>query len=503
MIFKKTKEQKITDARLENNRKIVKKQKLLEKNHHEETPLSFVSFKNIQKVYPNGVHSVIDFSLDINQGEFIVFVGPSGCGKTTTIRMVCGLEEISAGRLYINGVYSNDLEPSDRGVSMVFQNYALFPHLSVYENIAYGLKIKKIEAPLLDKNHQQVIGINQKAIRFLQKEKNYILKNQPNNLEDLEKIDHDIQEYLNNPMPLTIKRKLTKEEIDIKVQKAAKILNLSDLLERKPNQLSGGQCQRVALGRVIVSDAKLLLMDEPLSNLDAKLRTSMRSEILNLHKSLNATTIYVTHDQVEAMTMANRIVVMKKGLIQQIGTPKELYNHPNSLFVATFIGSPTMNILSVLLENKQISLSDYKINFSAEKENELITFYHNEIKIEQEKLKDLSNWYEEELLEEEKSIILNKIEKYETVLKEKKYPLKLGIRSEDISLLKTKKGIKGIVSSIELFGSEQELHLNIQNETIVLKCSSQEKFIIGDTVYCQINQEKMHLFDTISEKCVD
>lgn len=501
MLFKKTKEQKMNIARLENNRRIVKKQRMLEKTMIEETPSSFVSFKNIQKVYPNGVHSVIDFNLDINQGEFIVFVGPSGCGKTTTIRMVCGLEEISAGRLYINGIYSNDLEPSDRGVSMVFQNYALFPHLSVYENIAYGLKIKKIEAPLLDKNHQQVIGINQRAIRELQKEKNYILKNFPNNLEDIQKIDHDIQEYLNNPMPLTIKRKLTKEEIDVKVQKAAEILNLSDLLERKPNQLSGGQCQRVALGRVIVSDAKLLLMDEPLSNLDAKLRTSMRGEILNLHKSLNATTIYVTHDQVEAMTMASRIVVMKKGLIQQIGTPKELYNHPNCLFVATFIGSPTMNILSVFLKNNEIAISDYKMKYQIE--SKLNTFYHNELKLEHQKLLDLPNSFEGELLEEEKNIILNRIEKYETVLKEKKYPLKLGIRSEDISLSKTKKGIKGIVSSIELFGSEQELHLNIQNETIVLKCSSQEKFAIGDTVYCQINQEKMHLFDTISEKCVD
>ena len=225
---------------------------------------AYISLLHINKIYDNHVQAVFDFNLDIQKHEFIVFVGPSGCGKSTTLRMIAGLEDITSGDLYIDGTYSNDLTPKERDISMVFQSYALFPNMTVYQNMAFGLKI----------NH------------------------------------------------------VNKEELDRRVRNAAEILQLTDYLDRKPANLSGGQMQRVALGRAIVKDSKLFLMDEPLSNLDAKLRVAMRSEIVDLHNKLGATTIYVTHDQTEAMTMATRIVVMNKGYVQQIGTPKEIYNHP-------------------------------------------------------------------------------------------------------------------------------------------------------------------------------
>ncbi|MGL4382384.1 MAG: ABC transporter ATP-binding protein, partial [Bacilli bacterium] len=243
--------------------------------------MATLQLKNIQKIYEGNVQAVYDFNLEVEDNEFIVFVGPSGCGKSTTIRMIAGLEDITSGELLIDGKLMNNVEPKDRDIAMVFQSYALYPHMSVYDNMAFALKLKK--------------------------------------------------------MP--------KSEIDVKVKEAANILGLTDMLSRKPKALSGGQRQRVALGRAIVRDAKIFLMDEPLSNLDAKLRVSMRSEIIKLHERLATTTIYVTHDQTEAMTMATRIVVMKDGYIQQIGTPKEIYNDPANIFVAEFTGSPAMNIL--------------------------------------------------------------------------------------------------------------------------------------------------------------
>ena len=246
----------------------------------------FVVLKNINKIYDNHVQAVYDFNLSIRPNEFIVLVGPSGCGKSTTLRMIAGLEDITSGYLYIDRVLANHLESKDRNIAMVFQSYALYPQMSVYDNIAFGLKVQK--------------------------------------------------------MP--------KEEIRKKVYEAAKILNLGSYLDRKPKELSGGQMQRVALGRAIVRDAKLFLMDEPLSNLDAKLRVHMRSEIVKIHNSVHATTVYVTHDQTEAMTMADRIVVMNKGFVQQIGTPKEIYDHPKNIFVATFIGTPPMNLLELPLK---------------------------------------------------------------------------------------------------------------------------------------------------------
>ena len=233
-----------------------------------------LSLQHVDKIYDNNVQAVFDFNLEVKDKEFIVFVGPSGCGKSTTLRMIAGLEEISAGDFYIDGKRMNDVEPKDRDIAMVFQSYALYPHMSVYENMAFGLKL----------------------------------------------------------------RKYSKEEIDKRVHEAARILEIEPYLDRKPKALSGGQRQRVALGRAIVRNAKVFLMDEPLSNLDAKLRVQMRSEIIQLHERIGATTIYVTHDQTEAMTMADRIVVMKGGYIQQIGTPMDIYNEPENRFVANFIG---------------------------------------------------------------------------------------------------------------------------------------------------------------------
>lgn len=251
-----------------------------------------MALKHVYKKYDNAEnYSVTDFNLDIQDREFIVFVGPSGCGKSTTLRMIAGLEDISEGELNIGGTVMNDVAPKDRDIAMVFQNYALYPHMTVFDNMAFGLKLRKYD----------------------------------------------------------------KAEIKKRVENAADILGLAEYLDRKPAALSGGQRQRVALGRAIVRDAKVFLMDEPLSNLDAKLRVAMRAEIAKLHQRLNTTTIYVTHDQTEAMTMADRIVIMKDGFIQQIGTPQEVYDTPVNVFVAGFIGSPAMNFFPVTLNNGVIT----------------------------------------------------------------------------------------------------------------------------------------------------
>ncbi len=250
--------------------------------------MASISLKGIYKIYPNGYEAVKDFNLEIEDKEFIIFVGPSGCGKSTTLRMVAGLEDISKGELKIDGKLMNDVEPKDRDIAMVFQNYALYPHMTVYDNMAFGLKL----------------------------------------------------------------RKRPKEEIDQKVKEAAQILGLDQLLDRKPKALSGGQRTRVAMGRAIVCNPKVILMDEPLSNLDAKLRVQMRNEISKIHDRLGATIIYVTHDQTEAMTLGTRIVVMKDGIVQQIDTPQHLYQQPGNQFVAGFIGSPQMNFLEAKIDKE-------------------------------------------------------------------------------------------------------------------------------------------------------
>jgi len=250
--------------------------------------MASLSLKNVCKVYPNGFEAVKDFNLEIEDREFIIFVGPSGCGKSTTLRMIAGLEEISSGELWIGDRMVNDVEPKDRDIAMVFQNYALYPHMSVYDNMAFGLKLRKVP----------------------------------------------------------------KDEIDKMVKEAAKILDLTKLLDRKPAALSGGQRQRVAMGRAIVRNPKVFLMDEPLSNLDAKLRVQMRIEIAKLHQRLETTIIYVTHDQTEAMTLGTRIVVMKDGIVQQVDTPQRLYDNPANLFVAGFMGSPQMNFIDATVRTK-------------------------------------------------------------------------------------------------------------------------------------------------------
>ena len=275
--------------------------------------MSTVTLKHVYKIYENAEKkpqsevkpAVSDFCMEIQDKEFIVFVGPSGCGKSTTLRMIAGLEEISDGEIWIDDTLVNDVAPKDRDIAMVFQNYALYPHMTVYDNMAFGLKLRKVADVKRDKDGKPVLDENGKEIPVM--------------------------------------RKYTKQEIDEKVTHAAKILAIEEYLKRKPKALSGGQRQRVALGRTIVRNPKVFLLDEPLSNLDAKLRATMRSEIIKLHDQLGATFIYVTHDQVEAMTMGTRIVVMKDGFVQQIGAPQELYDHPINTFVAGFIGTPQMN----------------------------------------------------------------------------------------------------------------------------------------------------------------
>ncbi len=259
--------------------------------------MAYLSLQGINKIYPNGFHAVHDFNLDIERGEFIVFVGPSGCGKSTTLRMIAGLENISSGEFYINGKRANEMGPREREIAMVFQSYALYPHMSVYDNMAFGLS--------------------------------------------LQGVDDDI--------------------IDAKVQETARILGLTDYLDRKPRALSGGQRQRVAVGRAIIRKVGIFLMDEPLSNLDAKQRVTMRSEITDIHRKVGATTIYVTHDQTEAMTMADRIVVMRDGYIQQVGSPYELYFQPHNVFVAGFIGEPPMNFVTATLQKGEIEIAGKKL----------------------------------------------------------------------------------------------------------------------------------------------
>ena len=440
-----------------------------EERHREEKKLApenaYISLRNINKVYENNVQAVFDFNLDIQQHELIVFVGPSGCGKSTTLRMIAGLEEITTGDLFIDGVYCNDKTSKERDIAMVFQNYALYPHMTVYENMAFGLEIRKYK----------------------------------------------------------------KEEIDERVKKAAEILQISKYLNRRPKELSGGQRQRVALGRAIVREAKVFLMDEPLSNLDAKLRVSMRSEIIKLHKAINATTIYVTHDQTEAMTMASRIVVMKDGYIQQIGTPEEIYDHPNNTFVATFIGAPMMNLINVKYQKGVINFNNIlKIKLTDEQIKKHDDFYQKQIELLQKQIDNkeyekfdfnLILTYQEEkfslknlfkkktetkkfLTPEEKLNVLKKqIDYYKNCLTYE-HDIIFGIRPEDIydvneiasTVLKSEQ-VTSNISVLELLGSEYHIHMNFLNIDLIAKCkvtrhlNDQEKF----TFVFDLN--KMHLFD--------
>lgn len=360
---------------------------------------AYVSLRHIDKIYDNNVQAVFDFNLDIKKHEFIVFVGPSGCGKSTTLRMVAGLEDITKGELYIDNELCNDKTPKDRDIAMVFQSYALYPHMSVYENMAFGLKIKR----------------------------------------------------------------LPKYEIDRRVHEAARILQIEEYLDRKPKALSGGQRQRVALGRAIVRNAKVFLMDEPLSNLDAKLRVQMRSEIIRLHEALGATTIYVTHDQTEAMTMATRIVVMKLGRIQQIGTPIEIYNHPANLFVAGFIGSPAMNF--------------FKVKF--DKNSGVVTFSSGE------KLAIPIVVYEGKDIPED---------------------VIFGIRPEDVKEFAPgdsgeKLDLK--VNVAELLGNEYYVHSDFGGGDLISKIPASKIIKSHDPISLTFNLNKVHFFDCKTEKALN
>ena len=355
---------------------------------------------HIYKEYPDGYVAVTDFHLSIESEEFIVLVGPSGCGKSTTLRMVAGLEDISQGELRIEGKRVNEVLPKDRDIAMVFQNYALYPHMTVYENMAFGLKL----------------------------------------------------------------RKLDKKEIERRVKDAAEILGLQDLLNKKPKSLSGGQRQRVALGRAIVRDAKLFLMDEPLSNLDAKLRVQMRSEITKLHQRLKTTTLYVTHDQTEAMTMASRLVVMKDGFIQQIGSPREVYDYPENVFVGGFIGSPAMNFFRGQVVNDQFVIGSYSIA------------------IPQDKLA---------LLKSQNYLNKNII---------------LGIRPENIlgeatELEKFPQSIVDVTVQVaELTGAEMMIYSALDEQSFVARIHADAPVQAGHSIQLAFDLTKAHFFDEETEK---
>lgn len=365
--------------------------------------MATLSLKNIDKIYDNNVQAVFDFNLEIADKEFIVFVGPSGCGKSTTLRMIAGLEDISAGELYIDDVLMNDVAPKDRDIAMVFQSYALYPHMTVYDNMAFGLKIAKIP----------------------------------------------------------------KEEIDKKVRNAAKSLDIEQYLDRKPKALSGGQRQRVALGRAIVREPKVFLMDEPLSNLDAKLRVQMRVEILKIYQQLGTTFIYVTHDQTEAMTMGTRIVVMKDGRVQQVAAPTFLYEHPVNKFVAGFIGSPQMNFRDGMINEKDgklfIELSDITLE-----------------------------------IPESKALIL----------KEKGYVgrvVTMGIRPEDISthpqyiMHHPEASFQSQVDVVELMGAESFVHMTKDDRPFVVKIPGSTPLRAKDEGAFVYLMNKTHFFDRDNE----
>ncbi len=368
--------------------------------------MASLSLKNVTKKYPNGFVAVHDFNLEIADKEFIIFVGPSGCGKSTTLRMIAGLEDISSGELYIDGKLMNDVEPKDRDIAMVFQNYALYPHMSVYDNMAFGLKL----------------------------------------------------------------RKTPKDQIDKLVHEAARILDLEHLLDRKPKALSGGQRQRVAMGRAIVRNPKVFLMDEPLSNLDAKLRGQMRIEISKLHQRLNATIIYVTHDQTEAMTLGTRIVVMKDGVVQQVDSPQNLYDKPCNKFVAGFIGAPQMNLVDAVVgkNGSEITLS----------------FGGNTIALPDDKGKKL-----------EAAGYLGKT-------------VTLGIRPEDLHddeaalAAFPKSVIEAHIRVYEMLGAEVYLYFDIEDTNCTARVNPRTTARPGDVVKLALDMSKAHVFDKETEKVI-
>ena len=355
--------------------------------------MAYLSLKDINKIYPNGFHAVHDFNLEIEKGEFIVFVGPSGCGKSTTLRMIAGLEDISKGDFLIDGVRANEKGPRDRGVAMVFQSYALYPQMTVYDNLAFGLTLQGIDEDIIEK----------------------------------------------------------------KVKNVASILGLTDYLDRLPKALSGGQRQRVAVGRAIIRKVGIFLMDEPLSNLDAKQRVTMRSEITDIHQKTGSTTIYVTHDQTEAMTMADRIVVMKEGYIQQVGTPYDLYFNPVNVFVAGFIGEPPMNFVKTTVKGGKCRIGENTVDVS--------------------------------------TILGDKAKSYEG----KK--VVFGFRPEAISLKSTEGcSIKASVELTELLGDNTNVYVDIQGEKSILKVNPHDTPEMDSEITFFIPYSSIYLFDGETEK---
>jgi multiple sugar transport system ATP-binding protein len=368
--------------------------------------MASLTLSNVCKVYPNGFEAVKDFNLEIADKEFIIFVGPSGCGKSTTLRMIAGLEDISSGELKIGDRVVNDVEPKDRDIAMVFQNYALYPHMSVYDNMAFGLKLRKVP----------------------------------------------------------------KDQIDKMVKEAAKILDLTPLLDRKPKALSGGQRQRVAMGRAIVRNPKVFLMDEPLSNLDAKLRVQMRIEIAKLHQRLGTTIIYVTHDQTEAMTLGTRIVVMKDGVIQQVDTPQNLYEKPCNLFVAGFMGSPQMNFLDATVkvtgDVANLEIAGHSIPLPPAKSKKLIDGGYNG-----------------------KTVTFG-------IRPEDVYDSEMFIEASPQSVFES------TVRVYELLGAEVYLYFDLQDFNITARVDSRTTARPGDTIKFAFDVEKIHVFDKETEQVI-
>ena len=613
--------------------------------------MSDVRLNNICKVYDSrdkgrgGVLAVKNFSMDIQDGEFIVFVGPSGCGKSTTLRMIAGLEDISSGDLYIGGTYVNDVPAKDRNIAMVFQNYALYPHMTAYQNISFGLTLQKVQDPVYEMNEEvtpvlaeiaalkrefaligkknsadekkidaiekskagyvksvealerrinrlknigmqhgfvrtlvaraerriellkqateessaQIAGIlaginenkartaeikeeigrktqsiagqqlkqidkkklaelkksiayyrrlaasdgairkkDEKALKKLEeklaplqmggelseeeafraegyrelirryREELEILEQRKLSIEqNIARSEEETEQYSQTPMPVFRSRHYTKAEINDKVMRAAEILDIKKLLRRKPREMSGGQRQRIALGRAIVREPKVFLLDEPLSNLDAKLRTSMRSEIVKLHKQLNTTFIYVTHDQVEAMTMGTRIVVMKDGEVQQIDTPVNLFDYPVNTFVAGFIGTPQMNMFDVDMQ----TCGD-KLKFTFRDGDEL--------SFEKAKVREIREEY----------------------LDGRVHRVVMGIRCENLCLAEKGKGFRCVASGIELLGSETNIYTSVEGVNITLKLNYRPNVIIGDEIYVGVDERKLYLFDSVTTNTI-
>ena len=443
--------------------------------------------------------AVKDFNMEINDGEFIVFVGPSGCGKSTTLRMIAGLEEISGGELYIDNQLVNDVDAKDRDIAMVFQSYALYPHLTAYDNIAFGLKMRKVPTPRLDSEGKQVVAIDERRIGKATKKLKNLHKELVSADKDINKIEAklrsgaitagmaegdlyyyqekkallekrikeaetELEYYKSTPVPLYNYVHMKKDEIDKKIQWAAGILGIEELLDSKPAEMSGGQRQRIALGRAMVRGPKVFLLDEPLSNLDAKLRTAMRAEIVKLHNQLKTTFIYVTHDQIEAMTMGTRIVVMKLGVIQQIDTPTNLFDYPENKFVAGFIGTPQMNFFDVEIKREGDKLG---ITF---KDGQTVALDLSGLRTIQEKYLDGGT-----------------------------YKVYLGVRGENLRV--DESGIKATLTIKEVLGNTTQLFLrfNKNDDDFIVSVPERNDLIPGDAVGISFNERFVHLFDRETE----